>query len=97
MAQDGAVDSPSIIDMASCMHAINSGGIKGLRLLGLLPAVGKATIAQIHSGLAHWIALVETYFTPDQLTAWHWDLIAAENSLCKIKRLGDQIGLIVPL
>ncbi|KZV64958.1 hypothetical protein PENSPDRAFT_690283 [Peniophora sp. CONT] len=90
MAQDGAIAMPTLTDMAQCMRDIDSGGIKGLRQLGLLNAQ-KPSVQDIRTALVQWMSLVENYFTPDQLTASRWDVFAAENSLCKITRLFDLI------
>lgn len=90
MAEDGAIEMPTLSEMATCMKAIKSGGIKGLRVLGLLGAEDN-TAEGIQTGLRTWMDLCERYFTSEQLRAFGWNILMAENSLCKIKRMEDFI------
>lgn len=95
MAQDGAVSMPSLHDMAHCMIHVNAGGLRGLRFMGLLGAEAN-TLPEVEAALSRWMAIVERYFTHEQLSALGWDIFAAENALCKIGRLEQLIAAIEP-
>lgn len=90
----GAVDMPSIEDIACQIHQLDAGGLKGLRLLGYLPPITEVeletletTVDQVTEAFTHFFEDVSVRLNSTEKTEMGWDVIMAEHSLCKISRL----------
>ena len=50
----------------------------------------------MHRAFEEWCHCVEIFFTEEQLKDMGWDILMADNSLCKISRLTELIDTLNP-
>ena len=86
MVRLGIAQMPSTMEIATLIHGMNKGALRGLKWLGLLSEV-YVGVEDVHTALLTWMEWVQSSIPPVALEEMRWDVLTAENSLCKIYRL----------
>ena len=77
---------PNLREMATCMRAVDGGSVKALKSMGFLKE-DDASVEGIMSAFRSYIAFCRDNSPSESLKELKENLLTAENSLCKIKRL----------
>lgn len=88
------VASPTVEEMAEILCIINRGGLKGLKLLGLLPGNGKPDIQVTTDALRRLYDYLLEGLTRTERETMRFDLIMVEHSLCKLSRLNTKFAIV---
>jgi len=87
----GVVSPPSLDDMADTIACINSGGVKGLEALGILPDTHKmrvdARIAAVKSAFEIFYDFLDKSLMAEEKGIIGFDYVMVEHVLCKIAHL----------
>lgn len=103
----GHLDEPTVLQMGEIVFKINSGGVKGLCLMGFLSdgmqkrgAKSKHELGAVQDAFSRYYDWTLSAISPDERLKWKWSVVTAENHLCKHSRLvmlvnhlkGDAVG-----
>ncbi|KAJ7736466.1 hypothetical protein B0H16DRAFT_1730802 [Mycena metata] len=91
----GVVQSPTVDDVGEIIRGINTGGVKGLELLGLVRprekgtgrAFKMASMVEVKAGFSKLQGFLDTKLTAAQKAHMIFDPIMSENSGCKLTRV----------
>ena len=85
MACAGLVAMPTVQEMGSMIHKLQSGALAGLRVAGYLPADSGTVLTDVQTAFEAFYNDIEQL--REEADLWEWDTLTAEHTLCKIKRL----------
>lgn len=96
LAYASVCDMPTIRDMADCMVTMKSGGLAGLKVLGLLNEFPKGMqqakkVQVVVDALQEVMDFLEMKFTNREREDMGLDVIVLEHSLCKLSRAEDSL------
>ncbi|VDB90193.1 unnamed protein product [Peniophora sp. CBMAI 1063] len=91
---NGHLDEPSTEDMGLMIHKVNAGGVRGLAHLGFLSqdeadSRGRYRLDLVQDAFDRYYRWSLACIPAEDRTRWRWDVITAENHLCKDSRLKD--------
>lgn len=91
MCVTGLVEKPSVEEMGQCIHRLGAGGISGLKLLGYLDKGQKHTQQEVVNAFREYYEGVSDELSAQEKKTMGWDTIVGEHTLCKVKRLWEDL------
>ncbi|KZV59245.1 hypothetical protein PENSPDRAFT_672483, partial [Peniophora sp. CONT] len=90
----GHLDAPTVLQMGQIIHSINSGGVKGLELMGFLKkrTSGTHDLGAVQVAFGRYFDWITSITSEEERAQWSWSVVTAENHLCKHSRLHDLIS-----
>ena len=89
----GLLDLPTVLDMGDIIHKINAGGVSGLCKMGFLDKdpKGKYNCGVVQEAFSKYYNWISSITSEAERLRWRWNVITAENHLCKHSRLYDEV------
>ncbi|KZV66499.1 hypothetical protein PENSPDRAFT_688970 [Peniophora sp. CONT] len=95
----GHLDEPSVEEMGYIIHKIHAGGVAGLVHLGFLSessadSRGKYRLESVQGAFRRYYEWSTAAISLQDQARWRWNVITAENHLCKDSRLQAEVNAV---